>query len=1129
MPSSPKLLGAFAGISFAILAPLYLAAETPQPLQTRDEVIKEIHQMAERHAEGNQSMDTSSVLSVFEPYTSLLTRREMAQTYESAFLEAKNRHTTGFWSVFKPSNGWIVAAILFIVALFKARLEKGAEIAAEKIFDFIRKRLTRLRYIRNANLRRYRTGLANHYSKLKVPFLPRPLMLKDIFIPLRVINTQRITTDIDAFTAIRDYPRLVITGNPGAGKTVLLSYIALTFAQGKHPNIAADVVPIFFSLHRIREATDEKALRSHLIDELARCGMPAPEQFLDGALQDGSLMVLFDGLDEVSRDRRPFLVEGIKDFLRRYHTCRAVITCRSAVYENDFLEAVDEHLTITDFQDYQIIAFLHPWEKEMPEGRSVDHLIKTLRERPRILSMARNPLQLTMICSLYADEHDQFIMPHSRTEFYQRSTHLFLGTWHRDQNHFSQPHKAAVLEHLALHLHEVGGTSAPDADKRSLPIEVVLAEVGGVMRRLSYDSEKDIQAILDEIVERSGLLLRIDGGTRYQFAHLTIQEYYAAQALGTKSETLLGYYKTDPQHWREALRLWCGLDHDCSDLVLKVFDIDAVMALECVADAQRIDDNVASKVTTYFRENIEEQIGSTQPTVREAYAAIASSPWARGSEMLEFLGVFLNRTENDTLRQATADTLAATNVDAAAKILFGARQRFASLAPALVAMGDLAVPQLKELVDEDNLAAIDDLFTIGTPNAAVALVSRLWDSSEVVRNRSAWALVGLMTRPQVEHALSDCQLPHQLASSPQDLWLWTPFIHSGNSLSSLPSIVGRIADCLISAKTVPEFVQGSQLEPRLASAVAFIARLKEVVAITQMSRSCSPSTKKRLERIVGVGKDLGSNIDSALRGGAGKQDIQEIWDVILQELPKDHSVACLLRGLPTHLLAELTLRVFPSDLTDWRSKWKTMHHPPPRRWWLWIAGTAVIIALSALLVPAFTFVLAALWIRSAGWSWEHIGLVAAAGVLVLGCAAWILPVLFYDTFFARYDVFGDLGFYGNRRSRVGKTLFFLFGPVASSISPLIGIAIAARDPHIDPSKVERIACLNTLFCAPALLAAALALFQVFDWKWMGWGTVYLAVMASLFGLEHGKVYFERRISNPLRGLRFERNRTDVRA
>ena len=66
--------------------------------------------------------------------------------------------------------------------------------------------------------------------------------------------------------------------------------------------------------------------------------------------------------------------------------------------------------------------------------------------------------------------------------------------------------------------------------------------VGSVLPKLNLDA-KDAQNILDEMVTRSGLILSIDGGLRYQFAHLTLQEYFAAEEL-SRDETLLKRFRT---------------------------------------------------------------------------------------------------------------------------------------------------------------------------------------------------------------------------------------------------------------------------------------------------------------------------------------------------------------------------------------------------------------------------------------------------------------------------------------------------------------------------------------------------------------------------------------------------------
>jgi hypothetical protein len=49
----------------------------------------------------------------------------------------------------------------------------------------------------------------------------------------------------------------------------------------------------------------------------------------------------------------------------------------------------------------------------------------------------------------------------------------------------------------------------------------VLKEICAVLSDSTLKTE-DAQQILDEIVQRSGLMLTIDSGTCYQFAHLTL-------------------------------------------------------------------------------------------------------------------------------------------------------------------------------------------------------------------------------------------------------------------------------------------------------------------------------------------------------------------------------------------------------------------------------------------------------------------------------------------------------------------------------------------------------------------------------------------------------------------------------
>ena len=139
-----------------------------------------------------------------------------------------------------------------------------------------------------------------------------------------------------------------------------------------------------------------------------------------------------------------------------------IITCRVAVYDNEFADVVDKTLEIVEFSDHQIQQFLSAWQAR-DAAREVRRAVAAgMRERPRIMSLARNPLLLTIIAFLYSDP--KFILPHSRAEFYQKATTLLLELWHQEHNRYRMREKRAVLQHLALQFQDSNGTTTVTAE-----------------------------------------------------------------------------------------------------------------------------------------------------------------------------------------------------------------------------------------------------------------------------------------------------------------------------------------------------------------------------------------------------------------------------------------------------------------------------------------------------------------------------------------------------------------------------------------------------------------------------------------------------------------------------------------
>nr|WP_284525979.1 hypothetical protein [Microcystis panniformis] len=359
--------------------------------------------------------------------------------------------------------------------------------------------------------------------------------------------------------------------------------------------------------------------------------------------------------------------------------------------------------------------FLQAWKSEMPPDKSVEQLIQTLRARPKIMALVRNPLLLTIIAYLYTDT--PFVLPHSRAEFYTKATDVLLEL--RDQernipNQYSGVNKRRVLQHLALYAQN--STNRQQQDRRILLDSEVWEQVKQVLPSLNLEA-KDANSIVDEIVKRSGLLLLIDGGQRYRFPHLTLQEYFVAAALTNRQDELIQKWQNAPSDWLEIVKLWCGLANNSTDLITAVYQQDTLTAFECLADAQEVKPEVAQEIIDYFKTQLR-----TDESICSAFGSVAADFRPRGKALFDFLVASL---DNSASQKAAAQALSATNLPQAVEklvIYYDPNQpHFIEVREALIRMGGLAVNQLESLARKGSIEAMDDLVKIAIPEAAEAL------------------------------------------------------------------------------------------------------------------------------------------------------------------------------------------------------------------------------------------------------------------------------------------------------------------------------------------------------------------------------------------------------------------------
>lgn len=703
--------------------------------------------------------------------------------------------------------GWIITIVILSLLLFlRDKFIKLYERLWNTIYwNVIYKRLSGTRLFRRIALKRYAQTLEKQYSKIPVPFIKdRPLILKDVYVPLRVAGSLT-GAKIDSMEAVNQYPRLMMTGAPGSGKSTLLKHFLLSCISGKLSRLPNHPVPILLELNRMN--TSDKTLREELIGVLSRNNFPNGENFVQYGLEQGTLVLLLDGLDEVSSQKRSKVVQKIKDISNQYSKCPLIVTCRTAVYNGELNDIVGPTLEVAEFDDMQILQFMSSWEKDMPPDKSVNQLIRTLHDRPRIMELARNPLMLTIIAYLYCDTPHE--LPHSRAEFYHISTDVLLRLWHQEYNKFRPQDKQSILKHLALFNQD----NAQQRNRRTIDYETIMKEIRKKLPDINLP-DGDAAPLLNEIVERSGLMISINGGVEYQFAHLTLQEYFAARKLEEDQEGLIRRYLKDPDSWREPVKLWCGLGHNSTRLIQTIFNKDPVMAFECLADAVEVDEELADTIIHEFEDRLKKH--EVPESVQKAFGAVASNINSlRGQDVFNFLANIIEKEDvNSSVKQATVMALSTTNLPQAAEVLARHFLTIQGCRSALIRMGELAVPALAgESARKNAIQCILALREIGTPSAAEAIVPHLGDTKDDIALVAAWSLGNLMQSKSIEEALRHYKSTIPTHQGTLD-WIWEPFKELEDS--SLWKICGRIAFILSNARSIPDYLQDYELDPRFS-------------------------------------------------------------------------------------------------------------------------------------------------------------------------------------------------------------------------------------------------------------------------------------------------------------------------
>ena len=393
----------------------------------------------------------------------------------------------------------------------------------------------------------------------------------------------RLGSRANLLETLKAADRLLVLGEPGAGKTVALERLAWELCNGEQPT-----VPVLVRLFRYAGTS----LAGWVRDILRQTGYLrfGDDHTLAAFLAEGAARCVFllDGLNEVAPPYRDRLVDEIARWLTA-HPRHAVILTSRAQDElwRRLRDAATELVVVQPITDEQARGYL---ETQLPERGSA--LYARLDERLRAL--ARTPLILWLIKEAGAAGES---LPGNRGELYARFVSRLLrrDTERRMDAEIPEMQKLGALTTLADALHRAQRLTCPRAEA----MEVVAHEWGDQARMLL------------QTCERHGLLA---GDEVLWFApHLIVQEHFAARALLAHWEreraskirgTVERWLKREPSimalanddWWAETFVQAAGLVINADEFVQDIMRENPWLAWWCLNEGRQVSANTRSQV-----------------------------------------------------------------------------------------------------------------------------------------------------------------------------------------------------------------------------------------------------------------------------------------------------------------------------------------------------------------------------------------------------------------------------------------------------------------------------------------------------------------------------------------------------
>jgi len=445
-----------------------------------------------------------------------------------------------------------------------------------------------------------------------------------------LLSTRDEAGPLTALRAVTTQPRLVLTGDPGSGKSTFINYLAFCLANRELEldetwserlaywpvdKVVQLPVPVVLSevaswLQRTQPHQRKTGLFHAWLDYwLAEMGMLPFHDLLCEHLSDGTAILLLDGLDEVPfiEDELAQIREMLEDLPLAYPKTHMVVTCRVLSYQDERwqLDAAWSSFELAKLNEEQIDGFICSWYNQLAALRVVQNAelasakLSNAVRNLNLFQLARSPLLLTVMALVHTHKGE---LPTARAVLYEDVVDLLLWRWEATKLDEQNKTKTGwrellygaglndidlkqVLWQLAFYAHDQNHADT----EQDNTVGIAELEILNALRVLHPNHSWDWAASLVHIMKlRAGLLLEKKPNV-YHFPHRTFQEYLAGCYLSGQpdfTEKVIELAKRGP-FWRDVILLAVGrLVHLNGDIAKPLVLVSEL----CPEDAPELED-----------------------------------------------------------------------------------------------------------------------------------------------------------------------------------------------------------------------------------------------------------------------------------------------------------------------------------------------------------------------------------------------------------------------------------------------------------------------------------------------------------------------------------------------------------